>query len=314
LLNESQFCQCSLITALIQEVKRALEVCSGVGIVRFDEHKKSSGLSIKLKREREREREMAKSVFLIHDVLAKPFARRLAIDLSLAGATVWLDEAEIRASDSLTSKLAEEELVDVYLAIILTPNSVNSDWVQREVEIALNQELAGIHIKLLPLLYSDCAIPAFMANKLCADFRNSVNYSSMLRRVISRMDLGGNGEGTDMPAHLAGMWQGTWTWCGRQRNADMFLSSFQILPSKIVIRYQKSGILTIVEQVLDVRISGNAVKLVGRSYRLLERGIALGWNPDTLNLTIDEAGTTLKGTKMDKRGTQSPVLFKRKQP
>jgi len=94
----------------------------------------------------------------------------------------------------------------------------------------------------------------------------------------------------------------------------MFLSSSPPLPSKMLIRYLKSGILTIVEMFLDVRISGNAVKLIGRNYRLLERGISLGWNPDTLNLTIDETGTTLKGIKVDKRGTQSPVLFKRKQP
>ena len=257
---------------------------------------------------------MAKSVFLIHDVIAKPFARRLAIDLSLAGATVWLDEAEIGAVDSLTRKIDDEKLIDVYLAIILTPNLVNSDCVQRVVEVSLNQEIAGNHLKLLPLLYSDCAIPAFMANKLCADFRNLVNYSSMLRRIINRMDLCYNGEGTVMPAHLAGMWQGAWKWCGRQRHADMFLSSFPMLPSKMIIRYLKSGIFTIIELLLDVQISGNAVNLVGRSYRLLERGISLGWNLDTLNLTIDEAGTTLKGIKMDKRGTQSPVLFKRKQP
>jgi hypothetical protein len=257
---------------------------------------------------------MTKSVFLIHDAFVKPFARQLAIDLSLAGATVWLDEAEIGAADSLTSKIDEEKLGDAYLAIILTPNSVNSDWVQREVELALNQEIAGIRIKLLPLLYSDCAIPASMANKLCADFRNSANYSSMLRRVINRLDLGGNGEGTVIPASLAGMWQGAWTWCGRPRNADMFLSLSPMLSSKMVIRYLKSGILTIVEQMLEVRISGNSVNLVGRRYRMLERGIALGWNPDTLNLTIDEAGTTLKGTKMDKRGTLSPILFNRKQP
>ncbi len=255
---------------------------------------------------------MAKSVFLIHDVLAKPFARRLAIDLSLAGATVWLDEAEIDAVDSLTRKIDAEKLVDVYLAIILTPNLVNSDCVQRVVEIALSQEIAGNHLKLLPLLYSDCEIPEFMANKLCADFRNLVNYSSMLRRVINRMDLGENGQGTDIPAHLAGMWQGAWKWCDRLRNADMFLSSSPMLPSKMVIRYLKSGIFTIVELLLDVRISGNTVQLVGRSYRLIERGISLGWNPDTLKLTLDEAGTTLKGTKTDKRGATSPVLFKRK--
>ncbi|MFH0994485.1 MAG: toll/interleukin-1 receptor domain-containing protein [Pseudomonadota bacterium] len=257
---------------------------------------------------------MVKSVFLIHDVIVKPFARQLAIDLSLAGATVWLDEAEIGAVDSLIRKIDEEKLVDVYLALLLTPDSVNSDWVQQEVETALNQEIAGIRIKFLPLLYSDCEIPASMANKLCADFRNSANYSSMLRRVINRLDLGGNGDGTLMPAHLAGIWQGSWTWCGRLRDADMSLSIFPMLPSKMVIRYLKSGILTIVEQVLDVHVSGKSVKLVGRSYRLLERGIALGWNPDTLNLTIDETGTMLKGTKMDKRGTLSPVLFKRKKP
>ena len=227
---------------------------------------------------------------------------------------MWLDEAEIGEVESLTRKIDEEELVDVYLAVILTLNLVNSDCVQHVTEIALSQVIAGNHIHILPLLYSDCAIPAFMANKLCADFRNPINYSSMLRRVINRMDLGGNGEGTLIPAHIAGMWQGAWKWCGRQRNADMFLSSFQILPSKMLIRYLKSGIITIVELFLDVRISGNTVKIVERSYRLLERGISLGWNPVTLNLTIDEAGTTLKGTNMDKRGTQSPVLFKRKQP
>ena len=256
---------------------------------------------------------MAKSVFLIHDKLVKPFARRLAIDLSLAGATVWLDEAEIGAVDSLTRKIEEEKLVEVYLAIILTLNLVNCNCIQHVTELALSQEIAGNHIHILPLLYSDCVVPSFMANKLCADFRNAVHYRSVLRRVINRMGLGDNNEGTLIPAHIAGMWQGAWKWCDRQRSADMFLSSSPALPSKMLIRYLKSGILTIVELFLDVRISGNAVKLIGRNYRLLERGVSLGWNPDTLNLTIDDTGTTLKGIKVDKRGTQSPVLFKRKQ-
>ena len=68
------------------------------------------------------EENLAKSVFLIHDVLEKPFARRLAIALSLAGATVWLDEAETgQLRNTLIGNIGKEILGDIYLAIILSP-------------------------------------------------------------------------------------------------------------------------------------------------------------------------------------------------
>jgi hypothetical protein len=257
---------------------------------------------------------MAQSVFLVHDVIEKPFARQLAIDLSLAGATVFLDEAEIGATqDSLIRYIVKAVLGDVCLAIILSPNSVGSDWVQYEVESFMNQQqLSGLTIKVMPLLYKDCAMPAFMADNICADFRNPANYTSMLSKVIERIELSRDGKGTGVPASLAGMWQGSWIWCGRNRDADMVISASSVIPSRMVIRYIKSGILAIVEQELDVRISGNAVKLIGTNYRLIEHGISLGWNLDTFNLSLGASGTTLEGINTDKRGTQSPVLFIRK--
>jgi hypothetical protein len=258
------------------------------------------------------EKFMAQSVFLIHDELEKPFARQLAIDLSLAGATVWLDEAEAGGlQNSLGTNINRKIQGDIYLAVILTPNSVRSDWVRHEVEIALNRQEDGFVIKVLPLLYKDCAIPAFMTDNLCADFRDPANYSIMLRKVIDGLGHGGNGNGPVVPASLAGMWQGSWIWCGRQRDVNMFLSASPAIPSKMIIRYLKSGILTIVEQQLEVRISGNAVKLIGTSYRLIERGISVGWNLDTFNLTRGKTGTTLEGINTDKRGAQSTVMFKR---
>ena len=53
------------------------------------------------------EESMAQSVFLIYDVLEKPFARQLAIVLSLAGANVWLEElcADFRNPANRTSML-----------------------------------------------------------------------------------------------------------------------------------------------------------------------------------------------------------------
>ena len=256
---------------------------------------------------------MTQSVFLIHDALEKPFAQQLAIDISLAGATVWLDEAETGApQDFLTEKIDKEFQGGVCLAVILSPNSVRSDWVQREVESVLNRQAAELSIKVLPLLYKDCTIPAFMKDNLCVDFRDPANYTSMLLRAIDCLELGGNGKGPVVPASHAGMWQGSWIWCGRQRSADMFLSASPNIPSKMVIRYLKSGVLTIVEQSLDVRISGKDVTLIGTGYRLIERGISLGWNLDTFNLSMGASGGTLEGINTDKRGAQSPVLFKRK--
>jgi hypothetical protein len=256
---------------------------------------------------------MAQSVFLVHDILEKPFARQLAIDLSLAGATVWLDEAETGGiQDFLIGKIDKEIRGDVYLAVILSPSSVKSDWVLREIEIAQNQRADGLIIKVLPLIYKDCTIPAFMAENICADFRNPANYTSMLTKLIGLLELGSDDRGSVLPASLAGTWQGSWIWCGRQRDADMFLSASPIIPSRMIIRYMKSGILTIVEQVLKVQVSGNAVKLIGTGYRLLERGIALGWKLDTFNLSLDASGMTLEGINTDKRGTRSPVLFTRK--
>jgi hypothetical protein len=256
---------------------------------------------------------MAQSVFVIHDVLDKPFARRLAIALSLAGATGWLDEAETgQIRDTLIRNIGKEILGDIYLAVILSPNSVGSDCVQREIEIALNRREAGLTITVLPLLYKNCAIPAFMADKICADFRDPANYPSMLRRIFDRLKLGRAGKESVLSAGIAGIWQGSWSWCGRQRNAHMYLSASPVVPSKLIIQYLKSGILTIVEQILDVQVSGNAVKLVGTGYRLIERGISLGWKLDTFNLSLGASGKTLEGINTDKKGVQSLVLFKRK--
>jgi hypothetical protein len=259
------------------------------------------------------EKNMAQSVYLIHDVLEKPFARRLAIALSLAGATVWLDEAETgQFRNTLIRNIGKEILGDIYLAVILSPNSAGSDCVQREIELAMNREVAGLNITVLPLLYKNCVIPASMADKICADFRDPANYTSMLRRVFGCLQLCRAGKESVLPASIAGIWQGSWNWCGRQRNAHLYLSGSPVVPSKIIIQYLKSGVLTILEQTLDVQVSGNAVKLFGTGYRLIERGISLGWKLDAFNLTLGESGKTLEGINTDKKGVQSPLLFKRK--
>jgi hypothetical protein len=129
------------------------------------------------------------SIFLSHTWKDKPFARRLASELTQLGARVWIDEAEIKLGDSLIEKIRTGIDEMDYLAVVLSPDSVTSPWVQREVDIAMNQEIEGKQVKVLPLLYRTCDLPWFLKGKLYADFSNPDRYSFALRQVTERLGL-----------------------------------------------------------------------------------------------------------------------------
>jgi hypothetical protein len=129
-------------------------------------------------------------IFLSHSHADKSFARRLAADLRAAGAHVWLDEAEIQLGDSLIQKIQQGIDEMDYLAVVLSPKSVASPWVQREVEIALNDEMAGTGVKVLPLLYQICELPGFLKGKFRADFTSEDKYQQGLDLILVRLGLG----------------------------------------------------------------------------------------------------------------------------
>lgn len=256
---------------------------------------------------------MAQTVFLIHDVKDKPFARQLAVSLSLAGATVWLDEGEIGdTQNSLVEDVFKSVADHVYLAVIMSPHSSGSDSLKHKLAFLLKQQTSGFTITVLPMLIKDCVIPAFMAGKRMADFRNPDGFSIMLKKVIAFLGLEQGENGPLLPPEFSGIWQGDWVWCGRQRHAEMNLSAWPQVPSRMIIRYQKSGVLSLVEQELDVEQAGNGVKVIGTRYRLIERGISSGWILDSFSLAMGTSKSTLEGVFKDKKGIQSPLLFEKK--
>lgn len=129
------------------------------------------------------------SIFLSHNSKDKPFARRLASELERSGARVWIDEAEILVGDSLIRKIEDGISSTDYLGVVLSPNSVNSPWVQREVETALTKEICGKRVFVLPFLYQDCEIPPFLSGKAYADFRTDDGYYDALNAVKKRLKL-----------------------------------------------------------------------------------------------------------------------------
>jgi len=124
------------------------------------------------------------SVFLSHSSKDKPFVRALAQRLKNAGIRLWLDEAEMRVGDSLIEKLSVAlEGVD-FLIVVLSRASVKSRWVQKEVEIAMNDEIKKRKVKVLPILKEAVPLPVFLKGKVYLDFTNKSSRAKAGEKLI----------------------------------------------------------------------------------------------------------------------------------
>lgn len=132
---------------------------------------------------------MLPRIFLSHNHADKPFVRRLAADLDNQGVQYWLDEAEIKVGESLIEKIRDGiDKVD-FVAVVLSPDSVSSAWVQREVDVAMNQEILGRRVKVLPLMYRTCDVPGFLLGKRYADFTDDGRYQAAFEDLVRSLGL-----------------------------------------------------------------------------------------------------------------------------
>jgi len=112
-------------------------------------------------------------VFLSHSSQDKPFVRELAGFLRQDDSIrVWLDEAEIRPGDNIVSKIEEGLDADVVL-LILSPDSVESQWVKEEWTDAYWEQVNARKARLVGVLYRDCRIPRLLRNKKYFDLRTN---------------------------------------------------------------------------------------------------------------------------------------------
>jgi len=129
------------------------------------------------------------SVFLSHSSKDKFFARKLAETLVSYDMKVWLDEAELKVGDSLIGKISAAIDQADFVAVILSHNSVQSAWVTKELHLAMNQEIEGRRIKVLPILIDRCEIPDFLTDKVYADFTNPDDFDGPLSRLLHALGI-----------------------------------------------------------------------------------------------------------------------------
>jgi len=75
--------------------------------------------------------------------------------------------------DSIIQKVSDGISGSAYLIAVLSPNSVKSAWVQREIGSVLMKQLQiDKNITILTLLLADCEVPVLLREIKWADFRS----------------------------------------------------------------------------------------------------------------------------------------------
>ncbi len=101
---------------------------------------------------------MAK-VFLSYSRKDLDFIQGFAERLMSNGIDVWWDMASLQGGDDWTDAIPQAIENCDFCIVVLSPNSVQSDWVQKEYTYALGQEK-----RIVPILFQECKIPFALVN------------------------------------------------------------------------------------------------------------------------------------------------------
>ena len=123
-------------------------------------------------------------IFSSHNHRDKEFVRELAGYLRQYGIEAWVDEAEIKIGDSLIEKVGEAIKENAFVGVVISKNSTNSVWVQKELQIALQREITENRKVVLPILLDQTELPIFLTDKLYADFSSPEKYHAQLGGLL----------------------------------------------------------------------------------------------------------------------------------
>jgi len=118
------------------------------------------------RRERIGELVRGPSVFLSYAHQDREVARMLAVELEKRGAAVWIDEGELRIGDSIIERVSTAITEVEYIVVLISPTSVASPWVAKELSLAATRVLARQGVKVLPVRIGDVPMPASLSDIL----------------------------------------------------------------------------------------------------------------------------------------------------
>src|SRR5215831_2641371 len=94
------------------------------------------------------------AVFISHATSDDAFVRELRLALESLRIPVWVDSRNLRSSNTLAPEIAQAIEQARQVLVVLSPHTINSPWVRREIrqalQVAQHRQSAGYRV--IPLL------------------------------------------------------------------------------------------------------------------------------------------------------------------
>jgi len=103
-------------------------------------------------------------VFVSYNNRDRLAAKQVALFLAAENLSVWLDEWQIQAGDSIVVEI-ERALEDcTHFLILWSSNASGSNWVRRELSAALTSAIRTNRPKVIPLRLDDIGLPPLLSD------------------------------------------------------------------------------------------------------------------------------------------------------
>src|SRR3990172_10926265 len=122
-------------------------------------------------------------VFISYSRLDIEFVEQLVADLRASGFKAWYDLSGLDGCTQWGSEIQKAIENSQFFALVLSPNSLKSKWVQREFLFA---EKCGI--KVIPLLYKPCSLPMWLMDLQLIDLQGR-NYAAGIARLLKSLGV-----------------------------------------------------------------------------------------------------------------------------
>src|SRR5438105_12002464 len=91
-------------------------------------------------------------MFISYSWSDRPFVEQLVEDLARHGITVWYDRWVMEPGDKLIGKVGDGLRYCKYFGIVISRKSLESSWVQYELDAALVRFIEDKSVRIIPIL------------------------------------------------------------------------------------------------------------------------------------------------------------------
>jgi hypothetical protein len=124
-------------------------------------------------------------IFISYSRKDMDFARKLAGDLEKAGYDVWWDLTDLRGGDDWVKTIPAAIDSSQHVIVVLTPDSVESEWVRKEYTQALS-----LRKKIIPILLRPTSVPFALNTINFINFSND-EYEDRFKELLSALGFTG---------------------------------------------------------------------------------------------------------------------------